>query len=160
MADQASLKTGSAASGAGTNGHSTPEERVAGGLAGLGNDVATLAELQARLALNDLKECVNQVRVPVALIALGLIVINGAVPVVLLGIAALLATALKLTGWALLLTGATVLASATGVVGAAAMKLGPSATCFRRSQEELTRNVSWIKTVLLYSGRSVPQRSR
>jgi len=123
--------------------------------------VATLAELQARLALIDAKECVNQIRVPVALIVLGLIAINGAVPVVLLGIASLLATALNLsTGWALLLTGLTVLAAAVGVAGTAAMKLGSGTACFRRSQEELTRNVSWIKTVLLYSGRSVPKRSR
>lgn len=160
MADQATLRT-AGASPADTNGHTSPEGRVAEGLAGFGNNVATLAELQARLALIDAKECVNQIRVPVALIVLGLIAINGAVPVVLLGIASLLATALNLsTGWALLLTGLTVLAAAVGVAGTAAMKLGSGTACFRRSQEELTRNVSWIKTVLLYSGRSVPKRSR
>jgi hypothetical protein len=160
MADQASLRTAGARP-ADSNGQSTPEERVAGGLAGFGNDVATLAEFQARLALIDLKDCVNKIRVPVALIVLGLIAINGAVPVVLLGIATLLATALNLsTGWALLLTGGAVLAAAAGVAGTAAMKLGSGTQSFLRSREELTRNISWIKTVLLYSGRSVPRRSR
>jgi hypothetical protein len=165
MADQASVSAGAARPGPGSSGPSlsngTPERQVIGGIAGFGTDVATLAELQAQLALIDLKQWVAQVRLHVVLMASGLVVALGAVPVVLLGVAALVASAWNLSdAWAMVLTGGVVLTVTLLLVATAALKIGSSFSCFRRSREELTRNLAWIKTVLLYSGRSVARRGR
>jgi len=135
-----------------------PEQQVVGGITGFGSDMATLAELQAELAVTDLKESLQKAALPLGLLAGGVIGLIGAVPVALLGVAALLAEVLKIgSAWAMLLTGGVVLALALVVVIVSASKIGSSFSSFRRSREELTRNLAWIRTVLLYSGRR-PQR--
>jgi hypothetical protein len=120
MADQASVRAGYPDSGDSAsvngNGNGSPEGRVVGGITEFGNDIATLAELQAKLALIDLKECFAHARVPLALLVVGLIFILGAVPVVLLGVAALVADAMKISAaWAMLVTAGVALV-ASGVV--------------------------------------------
>jgi len=159
MADQASVKDGHQHPRSSANG--APEQQVVGGIAGFGSDMATLAELQAQLAVTDLKESLQKAALPLALLAGGVIGLIGAVPVALLGVAALLATALKISSArAMLLTGGVVLALALVVVIVSASKIGPSFSSFRRSREELVRNLAWIRTVLLYSGRSPQRRVR
>jgi len=139
----------------------TPEGRIVGGIAEFGNDIATLAELQAKLALADLNVSLRQASVSMAMIVVGLVVVLGSVPVILGGVAQLLAVALKISGgWASVLTGGVALILAVVVVAIAARQIGPSFSSFRRTREELNRNLSWIRTVLLYSGRSVPRRTR
>jgi hypothetical protein len=153
------VRDGHASPHSGENG--IPEQRVLGGITEFANDIANLAELQARLALIDLKDSVQKSLVPVALVGAGLIGLIGALPVALLGVAGLLASALKISqAAATLLTGGVVLAVAAGTVAVAAAKIGPSFRSFRRSREELTRNLAWIRTVLLYSGRDVQRRRR
>jgi hypothetical protein len=157
MADQASLKAGKPNPRAEGNG--TPESQVVGGIAGFGTDIATLAELQTRLALLDLKASVQKAALSLGLFAAALIGLTGALPVALAGVAVLLAGALRISlAWSLLLTGGVVLAAALATLVVSASKIGPSFTTFRRSHEELTRNLAWIRTVLLYSGRPVPRR--
>jgi hypothetical protein len=159
MADQTSVKDGQQHSRSSANG--APEQQVVGGITGFGSDIATLAELQAQLALTDLKESLQSASLPLALIVAGVICVVGALPVVLLGVAGLLAAALKISSaWATLMTGSVVLATALVVVAVSASKIGPSFSCFRRSREELARNLAWIRTVLLYSGRSTQRRVR
>ena len=77
-----------------TNG--SPEKQVVGGIAEFGNDIATLVELQAKLAMADLKESAERALVPMVLIALGLLFLFGALPVLLFGVAELVASALKI----------------------------------------------------------------
>jgi len=155
MADQASVSGGRP--GTGSNG--SPEGRVVGGLADFGNDVATLAELQGKLTLIDFKECLQKALIPATLVGVGLIVLLGAVPVVLLGAAYLLAAALTIgAAQAMLLTGGVALILAATVIVVAGLRLGPAFSSFNRSREELARNLAWIRTVVLYSGRSVPRR--
>jgi hypothetical protein len=159
MADQASVRDGPAPPRSGENG--IPESQVFEGITGFGSDIATLAELQGRLALIDLKECLQKALVPLALVLAGLIVLTGALPVALLGVAALLARALSISvAAAQLLTGGMSLAVAIATIAVAAAKIGPSLNSFRRSREELTRNLAWLRTVVLYSGREVPRRRR
>jgi len=161
MADQASVRSGipEAASDGKSNG--APEKRVVSGIAEFGNDIATLVELQAKLALLDSKECLEKAMVPVVLVVIALFAILGALPVLLFGIAELVASALKIgIGWALLLTSAVTLVLAGTVAAVSALRIGPSFSSFRRSREEFARNVAWIRTVLLYSGRNVPRRVR
>jgi Putative Actinobacterial Holin-X, holin superfamily III len=159
MADQATVRDGHAPARSGADG--APEKQVLGGIAEFGNDIATLAELQARLTLLDLKECLQKLTVPVALVGAGLVAVIGALPVALVGVAGLLASALKISpAAASLLTGGVVLVVAVGTVAVAASRIPASFSSFRRSREELTRNLAWIRTVLLYSGRDVPRRGR
>jgi len=147
--------------GAENLGNGTPEQRVVGGLAEFGNDIATLLELQAKLAMADLKDSLQLAMVPMVLIFLGFLFIVGALPVLLFGVAELVAVALKIgIGWALLLTGASTVVVAGTVVFVSARQMPTSFSSFRRSREEFARNLAWVRTVLLYSGRSVPRRSR
>ncbi len=125
-----------------------------GGIAEFGNDVATLLELQAKLAVLDLKEATARAVAPAVLIVFGSCLALGTFPVMVLGLADRLAVALHIaSGWAMLLTSAVVLILALALVGLAAMRLGPSFSTFRRSRDELERNLTWLRTVLLYSGR-------
>jgi uncharacterized membrane protein YqjE len=135
------------------------EGKVVSGIAEFINDIVTLAELQAKLALLDLNESLEKARLSLALVVVGVFFILASLPVALFGVAELLAAALKIShGWALLMTGAVVLVVAGIVVAVSAYRLVPSVSSFRRSREELSRNLAWIRTVLLYSGRSFPRR--
>jgi len=155
MADQASVSGGTPP----PRSNGSPEGRVVGGIAEFGNDIMTLAELQVQLARYDLRECLGRALIPLGLVAAGLVVLLGTVPVTLLGVAALLATVLKISsGAAMLLTAVVVLILALIVMTVAVLRLIPSFNSFRRSQEEFSRNLAWIRTVVLYSGRSVPRR--
>jgi integral membrane sensor domain MASE1 len=155
MADQASVSGGTPT----PRSNGSPEGRVVGGIAEFGNDIVTLAELQLQLARYDLRECLGHALIPLGLLAVGLIILLGTVPVALLGVAALLATALKISsGAAMLLTAGVVLILALIVMIVAGLRLIPSFSSFRRSQEEFSRNLAWVRTVVLYSGRSVPRR--
>lgn len=126
-----------------------------GSLSEFGNDVATLAELQVKLAELDAKEAAERALLPLGVTLAGLAVLVSSLPVILLGVAALLAAALHIAqGWAMLIVGGAALAAAAVAVAVAGQRLGRSFETFRRSGDELARNIAWIRTVLLYSGRS------
>ena len=132
---------------------------VVGSITDLANDLVTLAELQAKLASVDLKEMWMRATVPLAVIAAGLAVLVAALPVAMLGVADLLSRALGIApGWTMLLTAAVTM-SITGLILLLSVKeVGRSLEPLRRSREELARNLAWLRTVLVYSGRSVPRR--
>jgi len=160
MANQATLKGDKQGQG-GSQSNGSPEARVVGGIAEFGNDITTLAELQARLAMLDLKEAVAKALVPTALVVVGMTCLLGAIPVVILGVADLVSAAFRISdGAARILTGVVVLIVSALLVVVFGRRIGPSFSGFQRSQEELTRNLSWIRTVLLYSGRHMPRRVR
>jgi len=71
-------------------------EGVVGSVTEFGNDIATLAELQGRLVLFDLKECTRSATIPAAVLGAGAALLLGAVPVALAGAGLLLATALNI----------------------------------------------------------------
>lgn len=133
----------------------TNNEGVVGSLADFGNDVATLAELQAKLALLDTRETLHRATWPVLGIVIALTIGVGTIPVGLIGIAYVMAVQWV---WPL---GTSLLVIAGLVLGIAAVlglvsysKLTHSFTSFRRTSEELGRNLSWIRTVVVYSGRN------
>jgi uncharacterized membrane protein YqjE len=153
MADQATVSGNGAPSPLGA------AESVVGNIAELGNDVATLAELQLRLAALDFRESLARAAWPLALGAVGLALGLGSLPVALIGLAELLAAGLAIgRGWSLLIVALAALVLASAAATIAALRLGPSFASFRRSREELERNLAWIRTVLLYSGRSARAR--
>ena len=131
------------------------------GVAEFVDDLASLAELQARLAAADSREAARKSAVPIVLTVVGLTVVVASVPVALLGAGWLLASALKIhEGWAMLLTAGAALALGGLVVGLGGMRLRHSFNSFRRSHKQLLLNLAWVRTVLVTSAsaRTHPRR--
>lgn len=150
MDDQASVnKTQSNGSG----------EGVVGSIAEFGNDIATLTELQLQLFSFDLKAATARAVVPVAVLAAGLVILLGSVPVLVAGAGLLLAGALGISnGLGLLLASLAAMLVVGVAVPFAIGALRRSVDAFQRSREELQRNISWVRTVLVHSGRRMPRR--
>jgi Putative Actinobacterial Holin-X, holin superfamily III len=153
MVDQTSVSRSN-----GTHVHASPLT-VVGNIADFGNDIATLAELQVKLTALDAKECVEKATTPLIILGAGGILALGSVPVILIGLADVIATSMKISsGSAQLMVGLIALAIA-GVASYFGLKGATSSLdSFRRSREELIRNLSWIRTVLVHSGRNGGKR--
>ena len=144
MADQSSV-----------NGHGTA--RVPGsssaefdGVAEFVDDLASLAELQAKLAAADFRDAARKSAVPIVLTVVGLTVLAASVLVALLGAGWLLASALNIhQGWAMILTAGVAIVLAGLVAGWGGMRLTHSFDSFRRSRQQLWLNLAWIRTVLV-----------
>jgi hypothetical protein len=127
---------------------------VVSNVAGFGEDLLNLAELQTRLTLVEMRQNLNVFKSGGALMATGLFVAVAGLPVGLVGIAELFVSEMGMKrGYALL----TVAAVAILIAGSC---LGLGASWFRRkplgfplSGEELARNVNWVRTVIRQSGR-------
>ncbi len=160
MADQAAVtKTnGYAPSGENSGGDVSTTESgasaVVTNVAGFGEDLLNLAELQARLAALEVRQNLDLVKTGGAIIATGLVVAVSALPVGLVGIAELLVSEMGLKrGYALLTVSITAILLAGAVVGLAAWGFRRKRIGFPLSGEELARNVNWVRTVLRQSGR-------
>ena len=148
MADQTTIVGGNGRSEA-------PATAVRRGMSGFAHDLATLAELQINLFTTDTKECVNKIILPFAAIAVGLVLLLGCLPVLLLGLAELMVQAEWLSeGWAYLVTAiaAAVIAVIASYVGY--IKVRTSLTTFQRSKEELIENLNWLKRMLKHQAGS------
>ncbi len=122
------------------------------GVAEFVDDLASLAELQAKLAAADFRDAAHKSAVPIVLTVVGLTVVMASVPVALLGVGWLLASALKIhQGWAMLLTAGASIAVAGLVAVLAGMRLRHSFDSFRRSRKQLWLNLAWVRTVLVTS---------
>ncbi len=134
--------------------HQASPLTVVGNIADFGNDIASLAELQAKLAVYDAKEAATRASRPLIFLGMGGVLALASLPVILIGLADLIATNTRISsGLAQLIVGlvALLIASLGCLVGFRGAF--QSLDSFRRSREELTRNLSWIRTVLVYSGR-------
>jgi hypothetical protein len=140
------------------NGSSAAKDRlnngVIEGVSSFGNDLTTLAVLQARLASYDLRESMKRATPIIAgLIALGTIAAASAV-VGLAGLSLWLATLLQVqVGIVMMVVALASLIIAGVAFSLLARSLSSSFSSFRRSQEELERNLAWIKTTIMHSGR-------
>lgn len=147
MAHQASLNGGS---------RFHRSEGVITSLGELGGDVASLAELQAQLAVIDTKEAVGRATWPTVVLAASAAVLLATLPVVLIGLAFVLASAFGIPQGAALLIVAAVVAAVAGAIALLSLReFLRSFESFRRSREEFSRNVAWIKTLLAQSTRTV-----
>lgn len=137
-------------------------EGVIGNLGEFGGNIAGLVELQAQLAVADVKESVRQASVPIALIVTGAGLLISAIPVAMIGLSELLYEFLRLPnrGLAYLIVagGATALSAILILLGVP--RFTRSFAILVRSKEELARNVAWIKTVLANSGRRPAHRRK
>jgi Putative Actinobacterial Holin-X, holin superfamily III len=120
------------------------------GVAEFVDDLASLAELQAKLAVADFRDAARKSAVPILLTVVGLTVLAASVLVALLGAGWLLASALNIhQGWAMILTAGVAIVLAGRVAGWGGMRLTHSFDSFRRSRHQLWLNLAWIRTVLV-----------
>lgn len=128
---------------------------MVGNIAEFGNDIATLVELQAKLAVYDSKECISRATYPLIALVMVAAVALSCLPVLLLGTAGLITTFTTIPLWGSCLIVAAVAIVIAGLVGFLSLReaMG-SIHSFRRSAEEFTRNLSWVRTVLVHSGRA------
>ena len=123
-------------------------------MAGFGENLLTLAELQARMAAVELRQNVAAVKVASVLLVAGTLVALAAVPVILFGIAELLVAELACAArYAFLAVGSLTVGIAVCCAIAAALWLKRRRLGFPLTSEEFTRNLHWVHTVLRLSGR-------
>jgi len=129
-------------------------EGVIGGVSSFGTDLATLGMLQARLAAIDLRDSAKQA-IPSLIGLLTFAIIGVACAVVgLAGLALWLAEVFQARPGIVMVVVAVSGLVIAGIASALLVRsLSSSFTYFRRSQEELDRNLAWIKTTLVHSGR-------
>lgn len=125
------------------------------GIGGLGSDVMTLASLQAKLAAEDLQEGSRRA-LPAVVASVGFAFTGFAsTTLAFFGVAQWLSVERGMALWQglLLVAGGGVLVTLLLAV-LAWRGFRSSVATFRRSQEELERNIAWIGTVMMHSGRS------
>jgi hypothetical protein len=132
----------------------SPPNVVARNVFEVAHDVVALAEMQFELGLLELQQLRRRALPQLAWLVVVGIVLLGCVPVVLLGLAYGLTAG---TGWPLWLALLLVSGGAAllgGVAGAIALRrLKASTSALNGSQEELRRNVEWIKQVFTETSR-------
>ena len=119
------------------------------GVADFTLDVLTLAELQAQLLAADVQECRQRVLVPGLMLLCGLAVGLACFPVGLTALAFCLVQSYKTsyaTGFLTAFIVGAVLGAVLSVLGCLQVK--KNLAVLRRSQNELIRNLRWIKKVL------------
>ena len=113
------------------------------------HDVLTLAELQAQLFAADVQECGRRVLVPALVLAAGVSLGWACFPIALAALALVLVEVFQSSSAVAFVTTALV----GGMVSALCCAIGWSqirrrVAVLRRSQQELVRNLRWIKKVL------------
>ncbi len=136
------------------NGASTSIDGVIDGIGDLGNNVFTLATLQARLAAMDLREMVGQVIPAAVSVALLIPLYFAGFTALVFGLAYWVSASLQLPlAAALAIVGSLAIVLAAILAFFAWRRFSASLTTFRRSREELDRNVAWLGTIVKQSGR-------
>jgi Putative Actinobacterial Holin-X, holin superfamily III len=123
-------------------------------VAGFGENLLNLAELQARMTVVEARQNIEVVKTAGAVLVAGTIIALAAFPILLVAFAEFLVSEL---GWR---RGYAFLTVASITIGIGAFCAASSAVWLRRqrfgfplSMEEFTRNLNWVHTVLRLSGR-------
>lgn len=123
-------------------------------ISSFGADIATLAVLQARLAACDLRDELRRKRLAVVTMTICAMLGATGIVVITLGAAFWLSAAFQINiGQAMILVGVASLIIALAVSAPCVRMLAIRESVFRRSHEELERNLAWIRTALAQSGR-------
>lgn len=139
----------------GSNGRTAAPRAVVENFGEFMHDVVTLGELQAKLFVADMRDFKSGAVAPMALMGVAFVLALGCAPVLLMGLAWLLVDLeLLQRGWAFLVAAlAGLLLTATlGATGWFWFRR--HLAVLNRSQIELERNITWIKSVLKHSGRT------
>jgi uncharacterized membrane protein YqjE len=128
--------------------------QVMSSVAGFGENLLNLAELQTRLAAVELRQNVDNMKTAGAVVVVGLVVALGAFPLLLAAGAELLVSELGWRrGYAFLAVASCAIGLGTFLAAAASLWLRRQRVGFPLSTEEFTRNLNWVHTVLRFSGR-------
>lgn len=129
--------------------HARSAQTLPEGVHELVGDLATMVELQARLAALDGRETAQAAALPVMVAIGALTLVVSGVAAGLFGAALLLALALKIhTGWAMLVASVVAMTIGTIAFRVALRRVEESFASFRRSREELQRNMAWVRGVV------------
>ena len=126
-----------------------PPNGVAKDMGELTHDIVSLAELQFELFRDDCRQGLKGLLISLGLLLVAGIVVFGTVPTVLIFIAELLVQAAGLSravAFSIAALSGVIVAVALGVAGLSYIR--GVGRAFERSQEELTRNLTWIKHAL------------
>ena len=124
------------------------------GVGTFGADLAALAVLQARLAASDLREGAKRSRIALVAAMIGGIICTCGIGAIILGASLWLAANLEIQlSTALIAIGIASLFVAAMSLLSCVRALTTWESAFQRSHEELERNLAWIKTTLMHSGR-------
>ncbi|NLY00572.1 MAG: phage holin family protein [Rhodopirellula sp.] len=152
MVDQATLEMRNGA-------HQAPATEILRGLNDCAHDVVTLTELQMRLLKLDLQDSARQTRAPLGLLAVGLCLLLGSFPVLLMTIAYGVVALAGWPQWAGFLTATVVgFLIGGGLSGGAYWLFRHNVTGLQRSRKELVDNIRWLKETLSSGGRSRHRR--
>jgi hypothetical protein len=133
--------------------------QVASNVAGFGENVLNMGELQARMAAIELRQNVDALRIVTIVGLVGAILALASLPIVLAGLAELLVTELGFRrGPAFLTVGFASLIVGAVTIVSAALWIRTKRLGFPLSAEEFTRNLAWIRTTLRLSGRPAKGR--
>jgi hypothetical protein len=133
--------------------------QVASNVAGFGENLLNMAELQAQMTAIELRQNVEALRIAAAVAVTGALMALAALPIILAGIAELLVTELGLRrGSAFLIVGFASLAFGAVSIIVTGLWVGRKRLGFPLSSEEFSRNLSWVRTVLRLSGRQRTHR--
>ena len=128
-------------------------------VAGFGENLLTLGELQARLTAIEIRQNLDSVKNGGALFVAGSILAIASLPVVMVGIAELLVSELGMKrGYALLSAATTAIVIAGVCIVVARSWLRKKPFGFPLAGEEFARNMNWLRTILRHSGRWPLQR--
>lgn len=135
-----------------------PVSGFASQAAKLCGDALELAELQAKLAKEDAIKVTRDSTRPIAILIAGACGLIASLPVLTLGLASMCEALTALNAWqSKLLLGSVVAIVSFGLIYLAIGQLRKSLLQFRRSAEELAKNVAWAKIVVRSAGESQPQ---
>lgn len=124
------------------------------GISSLSADVTTLTVLQARLAACDLRDEIRRVGTPIVVLGVCGMITAAGVFAIVLGASYWLSAALGVTlGAAMMLSGLAAALIGAAVAFLCVRKIASGGPVFRRSHEELERNLAWIRTTLARNGR-------
>lgn len=157
MADQTSMKERHDQQTAG--GEAAPATALARNFGDFARDLVSLAELQGQLFVVDLKQNARQAAARVGLVAVGLALLLGALPVLWMALAYALVEAAGWSHWLSFLV-----AGVVGLIVGGALALGGLAWLRRalpgleRSRRELGDNLRWLKQSLSATGRQQQRR--
>ncbi len=126
----------------------SPVSGVVHSLADLGGDLLEILELQVGLARNDVKDAAKASIAPAIALVSGISMMVAALPVIGLSLASVLKAQSGLPSWAAeLLVGVAMCAIAVALCCASIFKLKKAVSLFGRSISELSKNISWLKSI-------------
>ena len=136
-----------------------PVSGFASQAATLVGDMLELAELQARLAKADAARAMAQATRPIGALIVGACAALASLPVMALGLASLLNALTDLNAWqSQIAVGLATAAVAVGTIAWSLRRMRIAVLEFRRSTDELAKNLAWLQAVVRSGASPSPRR--